>query len=623
MFIFTWEDPLMERTHASSQQHGIFNKLQGILQALGVVFGDIGTSPIYTLPAIFLLITPTQENIIGAVSLIITTLTVIVCIEYAWLAMNLSRKGEGGTIVLKEILKSLLHSQAAIMLITILSCIGIALFIGDGVITPAISILSAIEGLRYIPGLELLQTTTIVALACIITIILFLFQRRGVENVSKAFGPIMVIWFATLFVSGLFSIAQFPGIIVALNPYYGIKLLVNHGTLTFLILASVLLCATGAEALYADMGHLGRTPIRQAWVLVFVALIINYMGQGAFLIYNPHAELILYKMILYQAGSLYIPFLILSLIATVIASQAMISGIFAVVYQGITTRVMPMFKVEYTSTRLHSQVYISGVNWMLLAASLFMILKFQESLNLAAAYGLAVSATMVITGTMMTSIFTLRKNRFKQILVGMLAFINIIFFISTLFKIPQGGYWSLIIASIPLTAILIYVSGQKRIRRAIKPALLTNFAETFAEHYPESDKISGTALFFVRNVHAIYPWVNKTMFDNDILYENNILISVIKKETPHGIDVKYDKDFREGLQIFEIHAGYMELINVEKILKHANIEAKAIFYGIEEIVTKNLVWRIFATIKRISPTFVQFYKVPSSKLHGVVTVVHI
>jgi len=602
---------------------GVVEKLQGILQALGVVFGDIGTSPIYTLPAIFLLISPTAENVIGAVSLIITTLTLIVCIEYAWLAMSLSKKGEGGTIVLKEILKSMLKSPVAIALITILSCVGISLFIGDGVITPAISILSAVEGLRYIPGLEHLKTITIVGIACIITIGLFLFQRKGVESVSKAFGPIMVIWFSTLFISGLFSIMQFPGIAQALNPYYGIKLLFSHGALAFLILAGVLLCATGAEALYADMGHLGRKPIRQAWVLVFISLVINYMGQGAYLIYNPGAKLILYEMILYQVHWLYIPFLLLSLVSTVIASQAMISGIFAVVYQGITTRVMPMFKVEYTSTRLHSQVYIGGINWTLLIASLFMILKFRESLSLAAAYGLAVAATMVITGTMMTCIFAFRKSRFKQILAAMLTVVNITFFISTLFKIPQGGYWSLIIASIPLAIILIYVGGREKIKRAIKPVLLTHFAETFSEHYPVSDKISGTALFFVRNVHAIYPWVSKTMFDNDILYENNILISVMKKDTPYGIHIEYNEEFIKGLQIFEIHAGYMEVVNVEKILKKANIDPKAIFYGIEEIVTRNIIWRIFATIKRISPSFVQFYKVPSSKLHGVVTVVYI
>lgn len=605
------------------QPKSMLEKLQGILQALGVVFGDIGTSPIYTLPAIFLLISPTAENVIGAVSLIITTLVVIVCIEYAWLAMSLSKKGEGSTIVLKEILKSLLDSKAAITLVTILSCIGISLFIGDGVITPAISILSAVEGLRYIPGLEQLRTITLVAIACFIAIGLFLFQRKGVENVSKAFGPVMVVWFSSLFVSGFIAITQFPGIAKALNPYYGLKLLASQGILAFLILAGVLLCATGAEALYADMGHLGRKPIRQAWVLVFIALVVNYMGQGAYLIYNPGAKLILYEMIFYQANWLYIPFLILSLMATVIASQAMISGIFAVVYQGITTRIMPMFKIEYTSTRMHSQVYISAVNWMLLAAVLFMITKFKESLNLAAAYGLAVSGTMIITGTMMTCIFTLRKKRFKQILAGMLTIINIIFFISTLFKIPQGGYWSLIIASIPLSIILIFVFGQRKIRRSLKPVLLTYFADIFARHYPPSDKISGTALFFVRNIHAIYPWVGKTMFDDDIIYENNILISVIKKDTPYGIQVSHNKEYAEGLQLFEIHAGYMEVVNVEKILKEHNIDPKAIFYGIEEIHTKNIIWGIFATIKRISPSFVQFYKVPSSKLHGVVTVVHI
>lgn len=599
-------------------------QIREIIKALGIVFGDIGTSPIYTIPAIFCFLGfPSAENVIGVVSLILWTLFLLVCIEYSWLAMSLSKKGEGGTIVLREILKSLLKSKSKVTLITFLSFIGISLFIGDGVITPAVSILSAVEGLKYIPGLEYLKTSTIVFISCLITIGLFLVQRKGVESVSRAFGPVMSLWFISIFISGLFAIINYPRILFALNPYYGVNFIFNHGIMGFFILSGVILCATGAEALYADMGHLGRKPIQHAWFLVFIALIFNYMGQGAYLIQNPNAKVIIYEMLYNQASWLYIPFLLLSLMATVIASQAMISGIFSVIYQGITTQIMPLFKIEYTSSRLHSQVYIGFINWTLLVAVLFMIINFQESLNLTAAYGFAASGTMVITGIMMTSIFCLRKNKFKRILAGSLALINIIFFASTLFKIPHGGYWSLFIAMIPFSIILTYVLGQAKIRGSLKPISFEGFVSTFSQFYPTANKLNGTALFFVRDTQAISTYVKQVMFENGIVYEDNILVSVIQREDPFGIIGFFKGEITEGLRIFEIHCGYMEVLNVEHVLKNAGISAKAIFYGLDEIVTKNPLLRVFSIIKRLSPSFVQFHELPRNKLHGVVTVVHV
>jgi len=596
-------------------------KTREIIQALGIVFGDIGTSPIYTLPAIFWFIMPTVENVIGVVSLILWTLGLIVCTEYAWLAMSLSRKGEGGIIVLREILRPLLKSKAAITLVTILSFIGISLFIGDGIITPAISILSAVEGLRYIDAFEHIGTATLVLIACIITIVLFLYQRKGVENVSKAFGPVMVLWFVSIFISGFLAFIHYPLIIKAFNPYYGIKFIVNNGFWGFFLLSGVILSATGVEALYADMGQLGRKPIQRSLIFVIIALVFSYMGQGAYLINNPSAKFILYEMFNEQANWLYIPFLSLSLMATIIASQAMISGIFSVVYQGITTKIIPMFKIEYTSRRLHSQVYIGTINWILLIAVLFMIINFRKSLNLAAAYGFAASGTMVITGTIMTTIFYLRKNKFKRLLAGMLAFINIIFFSATLFKIPQGGYWPILIALIPFSTILIYYLGKEKMHRSLKPIPLKDFVETFSHQYQTSNKLKGTALFFIRNTDAIASYVKQVMFENEIIYEDNILISVSRTDEPFGIKSFFKAKPTHGLEIFEIHCGYMKILNIEAVLKKAGITPAAIFYGLDEIITKNIFWRIFAVIKRLSPSFVQFYKLPTSRLHGVVTVI--
>jgi len=595
-----------------------------IIKSLGVVFGDIGTSPIYTIFAIFtnFLIKPTFENVVGIVSLIIWTLITLVSIEYAWLAMSLGKKGEGGTIVLRELLTPLVRSPRQITLITILSFVGISLFFGDGVITPAISILSAVEGVLLIPGCKWFVHYTTVT-ACAIAIMLFASQKRGTERLSIAFGPIMVVWFGVLAVSGIASIIQQPAILMAINPLYGIRFILHNGLYGFLVLSGVILCATGGEALYADMGHLGRRPIRQAWYFVFIVLVLNYMGQGAFLMQRPYDGIrasVLYEMITHQVPmSLYIVFLILSLIATIIASQALISGMFSIMYQSITTNIIPMFKVDYTSSRLRSQVYIQAVNWTLMLAVLMMILMFKESSNLADAYGFSVTGTMVITAIMMTWIFVLRRNLFKAVMSVIALFVATSFFLANINKIPEGGYWSIIIALIPFCLILIYVKGQHRLVCAMQPKPIEVFLEQYQSHYQTTTRLNGTALFFVRDIKLVPPYAMQTMFKNHIMYEDNILISVITRDDPFGVIGFFKGSLAPGLRLFEIHMGYMEMLDIEKILRNAGIDATVIFYGLEEIVTKNLVWKVFAFIKHISPSFVHFYKLPSGKLHGVVT----
>ncbi len=253
---------------------------KGIIKALGLVFGDIGTSPIYTVTVVFLLLEHTNDNILGVLSLIVWTLVVLVTIQFAWLAMSLSIRGEGGKIVLKEILQPLLRSKKSVGLITLLAIIGVSLLIGDGIITPAISILSAVEGSVLIPGLEGLPSTFIVLIAMLIAILLFAFQKRGTEKVAGAFGPITCVWFLSLALSGIVAISDAPEALMALNPYYGLKFLYGNGLAGFIVLGEIILCATGGEALYAGMGHLGGIPIRQAWAGVFVALIINYLFRA-------------------------------------------------------------------------------------------------------------------------------------------------------------------------------------------------------------------------------------------------------------------------------------------------------------------------------------------------------
>ena len=289
----------------------------------------------------------------GVLSLIIWTLIILVSVEYAWLAMSLGEKGEGGTIVLRGILIRLLKTGRGAVFITILTFVGISLLVGDGVITPAISILSAVEGILLIPGFQGTKQMTLILIAGAIAIVLFAFQKKGTEKVAGAFGPLMLLWFFALAISGVISIIQVPSVWKAINPLYAAKFLYQNGLAGFFVLSEVILCATGGEALYADMGHLRRKPIIRAWYFVFCALLLNYLGQGAFILSNAgRSSNILFGMIFHQSFLLYVPFLILSIIATIIASQALISGMFSVVYQGINTRLMPLFRVEYTSTEL-------------------------------------------------------------------------------------------------------------------------------------------------------------------------------------------------------------------------------------------------------------------------------
>ena len=593
--------------------------MQGVVKSMGLVFGDIGTSPIYALTAIFLLIQPTPENVMGILSLIFWTLTILVTVEYTFLAMHIGKKGEGGTIVLKETLLPLLKSGNQVALISFLAIVGISLFIGDGVITPAISILSAVEGILLIPGFEQTPQTFLMMFAGLIAICLFSFQTRGTERVAWTFGPVMVLWFIALAGFGLIALAGAPSVLAAINPLFGIRYILGQGLEGFLILSSVILCATGSEALYADMGHLGREPIIHAWGFVFIALALNYFGQGAFAMTHPGAKNLLFEMVLAEAHLLYIPFLLLSIAATVIASQAMISGIFSIVYQAITTRILPLLRIEYTSPQLRSQIYIDVVNWLLLIAVLFVIVIFRSSNNLTLAYGLAVAGDMAITGTMITLILMFRGEIIKMIMaVGILS-VNLMFLLATFHKVPYGGYISLLIAFIPFCIIMIFVRGQDKLAKALQPIPLDAFLPKFNEVYQSVNRISGTALFFARDFRRLPQYIPRIMFTNNIVYDDNIIISIIRTEQPFGVTWGVTREITKGLSIFEIYLGYMEIVDIGTILREAEIDEKTIFYGMEDIVTSHVIWRIFAAFKRLSPSLVQFYKLPSDKIHGVVS----
>jgi len=589
-----------------------------IVKSLGLVFGDIGTSPIYTVGAILLFLMPTVQNIFGLLSLITWTLVIIITAQYIWLAMSLSDKGEGGTIVLRTILDTLMKPGIAASVVSVLTLIGIALFIGDGVITPAISILSAVEGILLIPGFESTSGITILLIAAAIAIGLFLFQRRGSDKVAWAFGPVMVVWFFTLAVTGAISIIGAPQVLFALSPTYALGFILENGWASLIVMSAVILCVTGGEALYADMGHLGREPIIKGWMVVFPALVLSYLGQGAYVLMTDSTHNVLFSMINHISPYLLVPFLVLSICATVIASQAMISGMFSIVYQGMSIRIFPKMKVEYTSPELRSQIYIDSVNWMLLVAVLVVMFEFGSSENLASAYGLAVSGSMMISAIMMALIFLLRNDPVKMLCAAGLIVIDFFFFIATLMKIPHGAYFSFILAAIPLILTLAFIRGQDRLHELLKPIRFEEFLPQYLKSYDSLNKIRGTALYFIGDVQNLSPYIGQVFFQNEIMYENNVLVSIRTTEKPFGVTTDLDRNLAPGLQLFTITAGYMEVIDVVGLLQERGIDEKTIFYGIETIVSDRFFWKIYSIIKKVSPPFVQFYTLPPEKMHGVV-----
>jgi len=588
-----------------------------VVKSLGAVYGDIGTSPIYTFAVILLFVTPSPHTIIQILSLIAWTLILLVTVQYAWLATSLSKRGEGGTVVLVQLLLPYLKKGRVTLLVVALGYIGISLLIGDAVITPAISILSAVEGINLIPGYENTPQLITLLIASGIALALFAVQSKGIENVASAFGPIMVVWFSVMALGGGYYLIHSPEMLTALSPIHAIEFVIEHPYIAFVVLADVILCATGGEALYADMGHMGRIPILKGWIFVFISLILIYFGQGAFLIDQHEAvKNPFFEMFHALIPSLYVPLLILTIMATVIASQSMISGVFSVLYQAMTTRIFPHFNVQYTSDEMRSQVYVGSINWILFVGVVSMLFIFEESAKLAAAFGLAVSGAMSITGILITMIFMYRRDYFKMTMAILTGSLSFLFFVSCWLKIPHGGYWSLILASVPLLIIVIYTQGQKRLYGSLQPIKKEDFLDEYSKRYRSKDHIDGTALFFARQWNAIPAYIGKTMFQNGIIYDYNVIVMIKTTHEAHGVSSEISP-LGEGLDVMSIHVGYMEKLNVGVILKEKNINERTIFYGDEEIVSNRFIWKLYAMIKDISPSFVSFYNFPHEKLIGV------
>jgi len=519
-------------TMSDSETRARFSTLT--LGAIGVVYGDIGTSPLYAIKQTFgaQAVPPTEENVLGILSLMFWSLILVVSVKYAGFIMRADNKGEGGIMALTALAqRSVRSSQQARWWIIVLGLFGASLFFGDGVITPAISVLGAVEGLEVVaPKLS----HFVVPLAAVIVLFLFAFQNRGTGRVGAVFAPVMSLWFIVLAVLGGWHIVHNPGVLRAISPYYAIQFFLHEHWVAFFALGTVVLCITGAEALYADMGHFGKRPIRISWFgLVLPALVLNYFGQGALLIANPAAaENPLYMMV---PESLLIPMIVLATAAAVIASQAVISGAFSVTREAIQLGYLPRMEVRHTSKETRGQIYLPWINRMLLVLTLAVVIGFRSSDNLGAAYGIAVVGTMTIDSILVMIVFRRMWNWSKPhvaIVGGMFLAVDAAFLTANADKVEHGGWFPLVLGAVIFTMMATWRRGRELVIREIRQSglALEPFISSIAAHPPL--RVPGTAVFLTANLDAVPHALLHNLKHNKVLHERNVLLTVEVLETP-------------------------------------------------------------------------------------------
>ena len=555
----------------SPQGHGKATHRALILGAIGVVFGDIGTSPIYALREA---IGHAQKGvggdlaIIGVVSLAFWALMVVVTFKYVMFLMRADNKGEGGTLSLMALAQHAVGRRSAWLFI--LGVCGAALFYSDGVITPAISVLSAVEGLKDAPGLNGELDPFILPISAGILIALFLVQSRGTAGLAKFFGPITAVWFLSLGVLGLTHIFDDISILRALSPTYGIQLLLKDGFLGFVILGSVFLAVTGAEALYADMGHFGKAPIRQGWLFVVLpCLTLNYLGQGAFLLDNPGAaDNPFWNMV---PQMIYWPMLILATAATVIASQAVITGAFSVTQQAVQLGLLPRIDIRNTSETLAGQIYVPAVNSLLMIGVLFLLLTFQSSHNLTAAYGVAVTGTMLVNTLMAWSVVTKKWKWPMWAVLGTLVPFGIIdgvFLTSNLLKIPDGAWMPLVLGGGLVLIMWTWVRGTQILtEKTRKDSLpLHDLIEMLKARPPH--RAPGTAIFLTSDPEVAPVALMHNLKHNKVLHEKNVILTVHTADRPRVADSQRVsmEPISDDFKRLTITYGFMETPNVPRAL---------------------------------------------------------
>ncbi|HSZ65680.1 MAG TPA: KUP/HAK/KT family potassium transporter [Xanthobacteraceae bacterium] len=552
------------------------------LAALGIVFGDIGTSPLYTLKTAFDFLhgDPTPDRILGILSLLIWTLFMITTVKYVVVAMSIDNEGEGGILALMSLLGAQKHSRP---LIVFAGLLGAALIYGDGAITPAISVLSALEGLNIAaPSFE----QYVLPSAVVILAALFAVQPLGTARIGSAFGPIMAVWFVTIGLLGLWGIAKDPWVLLALNPLYGVRLLANNGYGGFLVLGGIFLCVTGAEALYADMGHFGKRPIRAAWSwIVFPCLVLNYAGQCAIALNGASiSDNIFYRLC---PEPLLIPLVGLATVATIIASQSIVTGAFSMTRQAIQLGWLPRLHIKQTSEKGYGQIYVGVVNWLLMIVTIALTLLFQKSDNLAAAYGIAVSATMLMTSFLL--FIAMREVlRWSLLASAMLAavfiFIDAGFFAANSLKIAEGGYVPLLLAGLVYGAMLIWHRGSVAVANSLEqtPVPVAKFLEDVkARNIP---RVPGTAVFLTRTSNGVPPVMLWHLKQNRALHEHVLVLRVLTESRPRVLWPELMTIAKEGENFWRVttHFGFMQRPDIPRLMHQA--AQKGCGVGLDDVI---------------------------------------
>jgi KUP system potassium uptake protein len=550
------------------------------LGALGVVFGDIGTSPLYTVQTIFSpsdphRVTVTTEHVYGVISLIFWSVMIIVMLTYVTLVMRADNDGEGGIMALITLIRrrSQVSRRRTAVILALLGIFGASLFFGDSMITPAISVLSAIEGVQVAaPSVG----TIVLPITAAILIGLFLFQRLGTSAVGRVFGPVMVVWFAVIAACGIRGVISNPSILKALSPTYAATFLFGHFGTAFFSLAAVVLAVTGAEALYADMGHFGRGPVTLSWLfLVFPACILNYLGQGALVLSDP-AKAIANPFFLLVPGWGRIPMVILATLATVIASQAVITGAFSVTQQAAQIGYLPRLRILHTSEEQYGQIYVPWINWALCVAVLALVFTFRTSTALAYAYGVAVTGTITITTLLF---FYIAHNQWKKPLWitvlggGLLCTFDLLFFAANLTKLPHGAWLPLAVGIVIFTVLTTWQKGRQLVsqRRTRDEGSLPEFIQELHNTKPPLPRVEGTAIFLNRGKETAPLAMRANVEHNHVLHDHVIILSIETQPVPHippegqlTVDDLGYKD--DGIYHVAARVGYMDVPSVPALL---------------------------------------------------------
>ncbi len=600
------------------------------LGALGIVFGDIGTSPLYALKESFIGPHPLavdRLHIFGVLSLVFWTLMMVVTVKYVLIAMRADNHGEGGSFALLSLLSRSLPQRRWTKGLVLLGVLATSLFYGDAIITPAISVLSAVEGLAVVEaGLQPL----VLPISIGILFGLFLIQARGTAKVGVIFGPVVLVYFATLAVLGVINIAAHPRVLESFNPVWAVRFFMLDPKLAFLALGSVVLAVTGAEALYADMGHFGRRPIAAAWLVVaFPCLLLNYMGQGALLLSHPRA--VENPFFLMAPEWARLPLVILATLATIIASQAVISGAFSVTHQAVQLGFLPRLKIRHTSAKALGQIYIPAVNWALLSLVILLIVTFKQSTNLASAYGIAVTGTMFLT-TCMLAVLLFQVWKWNRILsgaiIGLFLVIDGTYFASNLTKIPDGGWFPLLVAGIIFTVLTTWATGRRLLRERLAegamplPVFIKSTATTM-------HRVRGTAVFLSSSPNTIPTALLHNIKHNQVLHERVLILTVKVEQVPHVEPAARLEIHDSGSGFYRVilHYGFMEDVDIPRDLSRMehcgpafSMMNTSFFLGRQKLIASRrpgmAVWRerLFAAMLQSSESAMEFFKLPTNRV---------